>query len=173
MQVYVLNHKGKQIMPCSSRKARLLLKAGKVKVVKRTPFTIQWVVPTRSFTQPVTLGVDSGYNHVGLSAITDKKEVYASEVNLREDIVKLNSERRQYRKARRQRKTWYRKARFLNRKKSEGWLAPSIEHKLLSHIKIINKVKEILPISKDVPPGRLYLTLKLQPLIFRRLRIRG
>jgi hypothetical protein len=39
MQVYVLNHKGKPIMPCSPKKARLLLKQGRVKVVTKTPFT--------------------------------------------------------------------------------------------------------------------------------------
>jgi N6-L-threonylcarbamoyladenine synthase len=171
MQVYVLNHKGRAIMPCSPRKARLLLKNGKAKVVKRTPFTIQWVVPTRSFTQPITLGVDSGYTHIGLSAVTDvlclvlvnatinrgfdesnaqtdKRELYSADVLLRTDMVKLNSERRQYRRGRRYRKTWYRKPRFLNRKKTKGWLAPSIAHKLSSHIKVINQVKEILPISK-------------------------
>jgi hypothetical protein len=131
-----------------SKKARLLLKQGRVKVVTKTPFTIQWIVPTRSFVQPVTLGVDSGYTSIGLSAITDKQEVYSSEIRLRTNIVKLNSERRQYRRARRYRKTWYRKPRFLNRKKSEGWLAPSIQHKLDSHIKIINQVKTILPISQ-------------------------
>ncbi|RKX41681.1 MAG: HNH endonuclease, partial [Thermotogae bacterium] len=67
---------------------------------------------------------------MGCSAITDKREVYSSEVQLRNDIVELLSERRQYRRFRRYRKTWYRKPRFLNRKKPEGWLAPSIQHKL-------------------------------------------
>ena len=63
-------------------------------------------------------------------------------------MVKLNSERRQYRRARRGRNTWYRQPRFDNRKKPEGWLAPSIQHKLDSHIKLIEKAKSILPISK-------------------------
>ena len=96
MQIYVLNQKGKSLMPCSPRKARLLLKQNKAKVVKRTPFTIQFTIPTRSYTQAVTLGVDSGYLNVGLSAVTDKEELYSSEVKLRTDIVQLNSERRQY-----------------------------------------------------------------------------
>ena len=69
-------------------------------------------------------------------------------MKLRTDIVKLNSERRQYRRARRNRKTWYREPRFLNRKKDNGWLAPSIQHKLDSHIKLIDMVKKILPITK-------------------------
>jgi len=150
MQIYVLNHKGKPLMPCSPRKARLLLKQNKAKVVKRTPFTIQFTIPTRSYTQAVTLGVDSGYLNVGLSAVTDKEELYSSEVKLRTDIVQLNSERRQYRRSRRNRRTWYRKPRFLNRKKPEGWLAPSIQHKLDSHIKLIVGVNKLLPVSRVI-----------------------
>jgi len=150
MQIYVLNHKGKPLMPCSPRKARLLLEQNMVKVVRRTPFTIQWTVPVRSYTQPVTLGVDSGYTNVGLSAITSTKELYSSETKLRTDIIKLHSERRQYRRTRRNRTTWYRKPRFLNRKKPEGWLAPSIQHKLDSHIKLVSKVCSILPVSKTI-----------------------
>jgi len=150
MQVYVLNHKGRPIMPCPSRKARLLLKCGKVKVVKRTPFTIQWIVPTRSFTQPVTLKIDSGYENLGVSAVTDKQEVYSAEVKLRNDMVKLNSERKQYRRFRRYHKTWYRQPRFDNRKKPEGWLAPSIQHKLDSHIKVVKNASSFLPVSDVV-----------------------
>jgi len=66
---------------------------------------------------------------------------------LRGDIVKLNSERRQYRRARRSR-LWHRQPRFDNRKKDKGWLAPSIQHKLDSSLKLTGKVKEILPIAK-------------------------
>ena len=146
--VYVLNKRGRPLMPCSPRKARVLLKQAKARVVKRTPFTIKLNIATGEVVQPLTLGVDSGYNSLGLSAVSQDKELYRAEVRLREDMVKLNSERREYRRARRHRKTWYRKPRFLNRKKPEGWLAPSIQHKLDSHIKLINKVKEILPISK-------------------------
>lgn len=150
MQVYVLNHQSKPLMPCSPRTARLLLKKNKAEVVKQTPFTIRWTVPTRSYTQPVTLGVDSGYVHVGLSAVSERKELYAADVALRNDIVKLNSERRMYRRSRRNRKTWHRQPRFLNRKKPEGWLAPSIQHKLDSHLKLIGKIKELLPVSRIV-----------------------
>jgi hypothetical protein len=150
MQVYVLNHKERPLMPCSPRRARVLLKEGKARVVKQAPFTIAWTVPTRSYVQPVTLGADSGYSHVGISAVTDKKEVYAADVTLRNDMVKLNSERRQYRRGRRQRHTWYRKPRFDNRRKPEGWLAPSIQNKLDAQVKIIKKVGDILPISKVI-----------------------
>ncbi len=146
--VYVLNMRGKPLMPTSSGKARRLLKGGKARVVKRTPFTIQLNYATGENKQPITLGVDSGYLYVGLSAVTKKNECYSAQVNLRSDIVKLNSERRQYRRARRSRKTWYRPSRFLNRKKDDGWLAPSIQHKLDSHIKLIDNIKKILPVTK-------------------------
>jgi len=146
--VYVLNMRGQPLMPTRPRKARILLQENKAKVVKRTPFTIQLKYATGETKQDITLGVDSGFENIGLSAITANKEVYSCETKLRTDMVKLNSERRQYRRARRGRNTWYRQPRFDNRKKPEGWLAPSIRHKLDSHIKLIEKIKSILPVTK-------------------------
>lgn len=150
MLVFVLNKEGRPLMPCSPPKARRLLKEGKAKVVKRTPFTIQLKFGSSGYTQKVSLGVDSGYTHVGLSATTEKKEVYAAQVDLRTDIVKLNAERLAYRRTRRNRKTWYRKPRFLNRVKTKkkGWFAPSLRNKIDTHLKVIENVGKILPISK-------------------------
>ena len=148
MLVYVLNIKGKPLMPCKAAKARKLLRAGRAKVVKRTPFTIQLNFKCENKVQDVKLGVDTGYKNVGLSAVSNTKELFRSEVELRTDIVKLLSERHQYRRTRRNR-LWYRKARFLNRvrTKKNGWLASSVQHRLDSHIKAINFVKSILPIT--------------------------
>ena len=148
MLVYVLNIKGKPLMPCKAAKARKLLRAGRAKVVKRTPFTIQLNFECENKVQDVKLGVDTGYKNVGLSAVSNTKELFRSEVELRTDIVKLLSERHQYRRTRRNR-LWYRKARFLNRvrTKKNGWLASSVQHRLDSHIKAINFVKSILPIT--------------------------
>jgi len=148
VSVYVLNKRGEPLMPCSPRKARIMLKNREAKVFTRTPYTIQLTNATGETIQPILLGTDPGYTHVGLSAVTPKREVYAADVHLREDMVKLNSERRTYRKSRRSRKTWYRESRFLNRKKPEGWLAPSIQHKLDSHLKLVDRVRAILPVSQ-------------------------
>ena len=150
MRVYVVNLRNEALMPTTPRKARLLLKSGMARVIKRTPFAIQLLYASGETKQPITLGVDSGFQNIGLSAITDKQEIFSADVKLRSDIVKLNSERRQYRRARRNRKIRHRKPRFSNRRKVEGWLAPSIQHKLDSHIKIINMVKRVLPITKVV-----------------------
>jgi N6-L-threonylcarbamoyladenine synthase len=138
-------------MPCSSRKARLLLKEDKALVVKRTPFTIKLKFGSSGYKQLINLGIDIGSKTVGLSTSTKKKELYAAELHLRNDIVNLLSTRRQYRRTRRNRLR-YRKTRFLNRVKSKhkGWIAPSIENKIYSHIKMIDMIHKILPVSKII-----------------------
>lgn len=150
--VYVISESGKPLMPTNNAKARILLKNKKAVIVKRTPFTIKLTYETPAYTQPVTLGVDAGYLNIGLSAVGNNKEMFAAEMLLRKDIVNNLSTRRQFRRARRNRKTWYRPARFNNRTKNkkEGWLAPSIQHKVDSHLKIIRLVKSILPVTKIV-----------------------
>jgi N6-L-threonylcarbamoyladenine synthase len=139
-------------MPTTPPKARILLKGGNAKVTRRTPFTIQLLYGSSGYKQPIMLGVDSGYEHVGLSAITEKQELFSAEVLLRKDVSKLLTERRAYRRNRRDRKVRYRQPRFLNRvrTKRKGWLAPPIQHKLDSHIKVVNKVSEILPITNII-----------------------
>lgn len=138
-------------MPTTPCKARKLLKQGKAKVVKREPFTIQLLYATGETKQDITLGVDAGSKIIGLSATTDKQELFSAEVELRNDIVDLLSTRREFRRTRRNRLR-YRKPRFLNRvySKNKGWLAPSIENKIQTHLKIISKIHEILPISKII-----------------------
>lgn len=138
-------------MPTTPCKARKLLKQGKAKVVKREPFTIQLLYATGETKQDITLGVDAGSKIIGLSATTDKQELFSAEVELRNDIVDLLSTRREFRRTRRNRLR-YRKPRFLNRvySKNKGWLAPSVENKIQTHLKIISKIHEILPISKII-----------------------
>lgn len=149
--VYVLNVNGQSLMPTKRhRKVRMLLNSNKAKVINRCPFTIQLLYETANNVQEVTLGVDSGSKTAGFSATTNSEELYASELTLRNDIVELLSSRRALRSSRRNRKTRYRKCRFLNRKKKDGWLAPSIENKINTHITAINKIYDILPISKII-----------------------
>ena len=80
---------------------------------------------------------------------------------MRNDIVDLLSTRRQNRRTRRNRLR-YRKARFYNRKKNKGWLAPSIKHKIDSHINIVNMVNSILPISKVIVETASFDIQKIQ-----------
>ena len=131
-------------------KVRVLLKSKKAKVIKTCPFTIQLAYDSTNYTQEITLGVDSGSKHIGLSATTKSKVLFESDVELRNDIVNLLSTRRQNRRARRNRKTRYRKIRFDNRRRKEGSLAPSIQNKVDSHLTVIRKVHEILPVTKII-----------------------
>ena len=139
-------------MPCSPVKARLLLKEKKAVVKRRTPFTIQLTQATGETVQPVTLGVKAGSKEIGLSASTDKAEIFASSVQLRTDVVDLLSTRRELRRARRHRKTRHRAPRFDNRvhSKNKGWLAPSIENKINAHLSRVATVRKLLPVSKIV-----------------------
>ena len=102
-------------------------------------------------TQDITLGVDAGSKHIGLSATTKEKELYAADVELRNDIVDLLSTRRQNRRTRRNRLR-YRKPRFNNRvhSKKNGWLAPSVEQKIQTHFKVVEDIHKLLPITKIV-----------------------
>ena len=150
--VYVLDKQGRPLMPTNRHgKVKHLLRDGKAKVVKRTPFTIKLLYDTSNYTQPVTLGVDAGSKTIGISATTKDQELYASEVTLRNDIVDLLSTRRQNRRTRRNRLR-YRQPRFLNRTKSKkkGWLAPSVQHKVDSHLKVIENIYKLLPITKVI-----------------------
>lgn len=136
--VYVLDVNGQPLMPTKRHgKVKHLLKDGKAKVVKRCPFTIQLLYKSMAYTQPVILGVDAGSRHIGLSATTEVEELYASDVELITDIVKLLVARRELRRSRRNRKTRYRAVRFDNRKKDKGWLAPSIRQKIQCHMKAV------------------------------------
>lgn len=147
--VYVLNKHGEPLMPCLPGKARVLLKQQKACVVKRTPFTIKLLYGSTGYKQPITLGVDAGSKHVGLSASTEKCELYCEEFTPRNDVVDLLSTRKQNRRSRRNRKTRYRAPRFDNRVhgKHKGWLAPSVEVKIQEHITVIKRICRILPIT--------------------------
>lgn len=151
-KVYVLNRHGRPLMPCTPAKARHLLDAGKAKVRHRTPFTIQLLYGSTGYTQEVILGVDAGSKTIGLSAATETEELFSAEVKPRNDVVELMSARRQFRRARRNRTTRYRKPRFDNRVRSKhkGWLAPSVEVKIQEHMTAIRRACAILPVSKVV-----------------------
>lgn len=151
--VYVLNKNGQPLMPTNRHgKVRRLLKINKAKVIKRCPFTIQLLYNTTNCIQNITLGVDAGSKHIGLSATTKDKVLFEADVELRNDIAKLLEARRKFRHLRRNRKTRYRKKRFNNRvsSKHKGWLAPSIEHKIQTHFAMVEKVYKMLPITKIV-----------------------
>ena len=139
-------------MPCENVVARLLLKENKAKVKRKCPFTIQLKYDSTEYTQEVVLGQDTGSKHIGTACVANNKVLYQSQVELRDDIKAKMDRRRQARKFRRNRKTRYRKIRFLNRRTStkKDRLPPSVRHKVQAHIDEIEFCKKLLPISKIV-----------------------
>lgn len=149
--VYVLSKDGQPLMPTSRHgKVKHLLKSGKAKVVRRCPFTIKLLYESRTYTQHLTLGVDTGSGTIGTAVSKDNGDiVYMSEVIVRNDITDKMKQRLRYRRNRRNRKTRYRKSRWLNRKNSikSNRFSPTMVSKFHSHVKEIDCIKSILPIT--------------------------
>lgn len=151
MYIYVQNIDGTPLMPTTrAGKVRRMLRDGDAVIASHTPFAIRLTYDTTHYTQPVSLGVDAGSKHIGLSATTETKELYAAEIELRSDIVENLSVRREARRTRRSKRSIrYRAPRFLNRRasKKNGWLAPSVRQKIHSHVKAVQELCRLLPVN--------------------------
>ena len=146
--VFVLNRSKKPLDMISHAKARILLKNRLAVVHKIYPFTIR--LKDNSCVgrdKAYTVKLDPGSRHTGI-AIVDNKDsvVMLAEIEHRGYIVKKNLDDRRI--VRRNRKTRYRPARFLNRTRPEGWLAPSIKSRADNVINFIKKYKKFLNINK-------------------------
>ena len=137
--------RGEPLMPCSQRKARLLLKEEKAKIIGYKPFTIQLLQATGETIQEVHLGVDTGARYIGIAATSSNKVLVKGEIELRDDVHENMVNRSRARKLRRNRKTRYRKAKFLNRKRQDGWLPPTVQSKLDATFMWIDKFSKLLP----------------------------
>ena len=161
MVVFVLNNHGDPLMPCKEAKARHLLRDKKAKVICRSPFTIQLLYWSGNCKQDINLGIDPGYSTIGFSAVSKKQELLSGELELRKNVSKLIGDKAMYRRSKRNR-LWYRKPRFLNRNVPKGWLAPSIKHKLDTHVRLVDKIGGILPITKIIVEIAKFDQQKLQ-----------
>lgn len=151
--VYVISKNGSPLMPCENVIARLLLKQSKAKVKRRTPFTIKLLYETTEYIQELTLGIDTGSSHIGSAASDNIGHIYyMSKVEIRNDVSNKMTQRAKYRRNRRNRKTRYRKARWMNRRNSirDDRFSPSMRSKFHSHEKEIEFVKTLLPIKNLV-----------------------
>ena len=151
MLAFILNRHGKPLMPCKPQKAKKLLKLGKAKVVRRSPFTIKLIYGSSGHKQKLLAGMDTGSKVIGTAVIRRSGQaVYQAETHLRGEEIKSKMDtRRMYRRTRRGRKTRYRKPRFLNRKASTrvDRLPPSTKHKVIAHLREKVFVESLLPIT--------------------------
>ena len=151
MRVFVKNLRGKPLMPCTQRKARILLKQKKAKIIGYKPFTIQLLYATGETIQEINIGIDEGAVHIGVAVTSGTKVLVKGEIELRhkskvqKSISELITIRRILRKSRRNRKTRYRQSRFLNRRRLEGWLPPSVNSRINVTFFWIDKFLSLLP----------------------------
>ena len=146
MLVYVKNKDGSPLMPCKPAKAKHLLKAGKAKVFKLKPFTIQLKWSCEANVQSVTCGIDKGAKQTGIACVGNGKVLFAANIKHRSDVTENMTRRRGCRKQRRAR-LWYREKRFKNRasSKRKDRLPPTIETNINEAIRVVTKIP--LPIS--------------------------
>ena len=153
MVVFVLDITGKPLMPTHNcGKVRRMLKNGKAIVVNLFPFVIKLTYVSTTYTQPIVLGVDAGSVHVGLSATSKKEELFSAEIDLRSKEIKKLLEKKKVARCNRRSHLRYRQARFNNRTatKKKGWFAPSIQHRIDSHVRLVEDVARILPITEII-----------------------
>lgn len=148
--VCVLSNSGERLMPTFRLgKVRRLLKDGKAKIVKHHPFTIQLLYDSKANTQPIEICEDVGYNYIGISVKSESHEYVSAQYDTLQDEKEHHDDCRKYRRTRRNRLR-YRKPRFDNRKRDDGWLAPSLEHKKELNVNVIKMYCEVMPITHAI-----------------------
>ena len=149
--VFVLDRSKKPLDMISHAKARILLKNRLAVVHKVYPFTIRLkdnscVSNNRTY----TVKLDPGSRTTGVAIVDDKNQVVMlAEIEHRGHLIKKDLDsRRAVRRSRHSRKTRYRPARFLNRTRPKGWLAPSVKSRADNVINFIKKYKKLININK-------------------------
>lgn len=148
--VFVLDKHKTPIMPCSEKRARLLMERGRAVVHRMEPFTIRLKDRTlaQSETEPLRLKLDPGSKTTGMAVMSESgRVVFLGELNHKKGIKMALESRRSLRRGRRNRKTRYRKPRFLNRTRAKGWLPPSLEARVDQTLNAAAKLRRLLPIA--------------------------
>ena len=155
INVFVLDKDHKPLMPCHPARARKMLKAGRARVHRLHPFTIRLVDRTlaESEVQPVLVKLDPGSKETGIAVVReDEKKAHHALffINLRHrgsSIRDALTARRQLRRGRRSRSLRYRPPRFLNRRRPEGWLPPSLRHRVDTTTSWVDRLRRLAPVS--------------------------
>lgn len=152
MKVFVLGNDRKPLDSCSPARARYLLAKGRAAVFKRYPFTI--ILKDRTVAESVVhahrVKIDPGSKATGMAVVqeTTGQIVAAVEIEHRGQRIKAALEsRRALRRSRRARKTRYRKPRFLNRCRRDGWLPPSLESRVANVLTWFARLGRSCPVA--------------------------
>lgn len=167
MAVYVLDKQGYPLMPCSEKRARLLLERGRARVHRQIPFVIRLVdrLQTESKLQSLTIKIDPGSKFTGMAVVRAKeKQVFVQSlielVHRGALIQKALLKRAAYRCRRRSQNLRYRAPRFDNRTRKAGWLAPSLQHRVDTTMSWVNRLRRWAPVA-DLAVERVKFDLQL------------
>jgi 5-methylcytosine-specific restriction endonuclease McrA len=149
--VFVVDTEKRPLNPVHPGQARRLLRAGQAAVWRRYPFTIivKQALPNVPV-EPLRLKFDPGSKTTGVAIINDVRGqvVAAAEITHRgQQIHDSLVARRAVRHSRRSRHTRYRPARFDNRRRPDGWLAPSLESRIQNILTWTARLQRLCPIT--------------------------
>jgi len=136
--------------PVAPGRARILLSRGKAAVLRRYPFTIVLKGRSAGETQPLRLKIDPGSKQTGFALVNEitRKVVFAMVLTHRGQQIRNGLlSRKGIRRNRRNRKTRYRKPRFLNRMRKKGWLPPSLQHRVDTVTTWVSRLQRFAPVS--------------------------
>ncbi|GET44571.1 RNA-guided endonuclease IscB [Microseira wollei] len=150
-KVFVIDTDSRPLDPVHPAQARQLLRNKKAAVYKRFPFTIILKESRPSSpVSPLRLKLDPGAKTTGIALIDDGtgEVVFAAQLKHRGFAIRdALTSRRQLRRSRRNRKTRYRKPRFLNRTRPQGWLAPSLQSRVENIRTWVERLRRVAPIT--------------------------
>lgn len=152
--VFVLDTHHRPLMPCTEKRARLLLARGRARVHRLQPFTIRLVDRTlaQSTLQPIRLKLDPGSKTTGMALVRETPTGTQTVLHLAElshrgrRIQKRLQQRPGFRRRRRSTNLRYRAPRFANRRRPEGWLAPSLQHRVTTTLTWVQRSRRLAPI---------------------------
>ena len=155
MQVFVLDKHKKPLMPCHPARARELLKRGQAVVHKIAPFTIRLKDRVGGEVHPVRIKLDPGSKTTGIALVredvaeteTTAHVLFLAELTHRGGKIRDRLTARGTFRRRRRGHLRYRKPRFDNRTRPEGWLAPSLQHRVDTTISWVNRIRKLSPVS--------------------------
>ena len=150
-KIFVIDSEKRPLEPIHPAQARQLLRNKKAAVFRRFPFTlILKESRPESPVSPIRLKIDPGAKHTGIALVNDStgEVVFAAELKHRGFAIRdALTSRRQLRHSRRNRKTRYRKPRFLNRPRPKGWLVPSLQSRIENIKTWVEKLRKFAPIE--------------------------
>jgi hypothetical protein len=164
MAVFVLDKHKQPLMPASEKRARLLLSRGRAVVVRRYPFTIRLKDRVGGDRQPLQIKLDPGSKSTGVALVRESEVISISTGEIAKHLHILNlfqlnhrgqaisdalKSRSGFRRRRRSKNLRYRKARFNNRTKKAGWLAPSLQHRVNSILRLVEKIRKLSPVTSS------------------------